>query len=113
MKRVEAIIQPFMLSHVLKELRELHVHGLTVTDVRGFGRQKDESYPHHNTADYTVDFTPKTRLEILCRDQDAEGYAEAILRSAHTGRRGDGKVFVSDIQRVVSIRARSEGDDAL
>jgi nitrogen regulatory protein P-II 1 len=112
MKKVEAFIQPFMLSHVLKELRDLHAHGLTVTDVRGFGRQKDESYPHH-TADYAVDFTPKTRLEILCRDEDAEGYVEAILRSAHTGRRGDGKVFVSDIERVVSIRLKAVDEEAL
>ena len=112
MKKVEAFIQPFMLSHVLKELREIHAHGLTVTDVRGFGREKDESFPHH-TADYAVDFTPKTRLEILCRDGDVDGYVEAILKGAHTGRRGDGKVFVSDIERVVSVRTRGSDEEAL
>jgi len=112
MKKVEAFIQPFMLSHVLKELREIRAHGLTVTDVRGFGRQKDESFPHH-TADYAVDFTPKTRLEILCRDEDVEGYVEAILRGAHTGRTGDGKVFVTVLERVVSVRTKAGDDDAI
>ena len=112
MKKIEAFIQPFMLSHVLKELRDIHVHGLTVTDVRGFGRQKDESFPHH-TADYAVDFTPKMRLEILCRDEDVEGYVEAILRGAHTGRTGDGKVFVTELERVISVRTRSVDEDAI
>ena len=112
MKKVEAFIQPFMLSHVLKELRDIHAHGLTVTDVRGFGRQKDESFPHH-TADYAVDFTPKTRLEILCRDVDVDDLVETLVRGAHTGRRGDGKVFVTDVESVVSIRSRQSGDDAL
>ncbi len=112
MKKIEAFIQPFMLSHVLKELREIHAHGLTVTDVRGFGRQKDESFPHH-TADYAIDFTPKTRLEILCRDEEVDGYVEAILKGAHTGRAGDGKVFVTDLERVVSVRTRAANKDAI
>lgn len=112
MKKVEAFIQPFMLSHVLKELREIHAHGLTVADVRGFGRQKDESFPHH-TADFAVDFTPKTRLEILCRDDEVETHVEAILKGAHTGRTGDGKVFVIDLERVVSIRTRAAGEEAV
>ena len=112
MKKVEAYIQPYMLSHVLKELRAIHVHGLTVTDVRGFGRERDESYPHH-AAEYAVDFTPKMRLEILCGDQDADAYVEAILKGGHTGRRGDGKVFVSDIERSISIRTRAVDNEAL
>jgi nitrogen regulatory protein P-II 1 len=112
MKRVEAYIQPFMLTRVLHELREAHVHGLTVSDVRGFGREKDESYPHHAT-DYAVDFTPKVKLEILCRDEDVDGLAEALVRAAHTGRRGDGKVFVTDVESVVSIRSRQSGDEAI
>ena len=112
MKKVEAFIQPFMLSHVLKELREIHAHGLTVTDVRGFGRQKDESFPHH-TADYAVDFTPKIRLEILCGDEEVEKHVEAILKGAHTGRTGDGKVFVTVLDRVVSIRTRATDAEAV
>ena len=112
MKRVEAYIQPFMLTRVLHELREAKVHGLTVSDVRGFGREKDESYPHH-AADYAVDFTPKLKLEILCRDADREGLVEALVRGAHTGRRGDGKVFVTEVETIVSIRSRQSGDEAI
>ena len=112
MKRVEAYIQPFMLTRVLHELREAQVHGLTVSDVRGFGREKDESYPHHAT-DYAVDFTPKVKLEILCRDVDVDDLVETLVRGAHTGRRGDGKVFVTDVDSVVSIRSHQSGDDAL
>ena len=112
MKRVEAYIQPFMLTRVLHELREAHVHGLTVSDVRGFGREMDESYPHH-ASDYAVDFTPKVKLEILCRDTDVDGLVEALVRGAHTGRRGDGKVVVTDIETVVSIRNRQSGDEAI
>jgi nitrogen regulatory protein P-II 1 len=112
MKRVEAYIQPFMLTRVLHELREAHVHGLTVSDVRGFGQEKDESYPHH-ASDYAVDFTPKLKLEILCRDADSEGLVEALVRGAHTGRRGDGKVYVTDVETVVSIRSRQSGEEAI
>ena len=112
MKRVEAYIQPFMLTRVLHELRETHVHGLTVSDVRGFGREKDESYPHH-ASDYAVDFTPKVKLEILCRDPDVAGLVEALVRGAHTGRKGDGKVFVTEVETVVSIRSRQSGDEAI
>ena len=112
MKRVEAYIQPFMLTRVLHELREAHLHGLTVSDVRGFGREKDESYPHH-ASDYAVDFTPKVKLEIVCRDPDVEGLVEALLRGAHTGRKGDGKVFVTEVESVVSIRSRQSGDEAI
>lgn len=112
MKRVEAYIQPFMLTRVLHELREAHVRGLTVSDVRGFGREKDESYPHH-ASDYAVDFTPKIKLEILCRDPDVEGLVGALLRGAHTGRKGDGKVFVIDVEAVISVRNSQSGDEAI
>lgn len=112
MKRVEAYIQPFMLTRVLHELREAHVRGLTVTDVRGFGREKDESYPHH-ASDYAIDFTPKVKLEILCLDADADGLVEALVRGAHTGRRGDGKVVVTDVDRIVSIRSHESGNEAI
>ena len=112
MKRVEAYIQPFMLTRVLHELREAHVHGLTVSDARGFGREKDESYPHH-ASDYAVDFTPKVKIEILCRDEDVERLVETLVIGAHTGRRGDGKVFVTAVESVVSIRNRETGDDAI
>ncbi len=84
----------------------------TVSDVRGFGREKDESYPH-DAADYAVDFTPKVKLEILCSDPDCEKLIEALVRGAHTGRRGDGKVFVTHVETVVSIRNRESGDGAI
>ena len=112
MKRIEAFIQPFMLTRVLHALREAHVHGLTVSDVRGFGREKDESYPHH-ASDYAVDFTPKVKLEILSRDEDVDVLVETLLRGAHTGRRGDGKIFVTEVESVVSIRSRQSGDEAI
>ena len=112
MKRVEAYIQPFMLTRVLHELRAVHVHGLTAMDVRGFGRDKDESHPHHS-AEYAVDFTPKVKLELLCQDGQVEGIVEAILTGAHSGRRGDGKVFVTDVERIVSVRSRETGDAAI
>ncbi len=112
MKRVEAYIQPFMLTRVLHELRETHVRGLTVSDVRGFGREKDESYPHH-ASDYAVDFTPKVKLELVCRDADVDSLVEAILKGAHTGRLGDGKVFVTEVESVISIRSRQAGDEAI
>ncbi len=112
MKRVEAYIQPFMLTRVLHELREVDVRGLTVSDVRGFGRGKDESHPHHGS-EHVVDFTPKLKLEILCRDLETETLVEALLRGAHTGRKGDGKVFVTDVAEVVSIRSRDSGDEAI
>ena len=112
MKKIEAYIQPFMLQRVLHALREVHVHGLTVSDVRGFGREKDESYPH-GPADYAVDFTPKTKLEILCSDEDAYALVAALRGAAHTGRRGDGKVALLDVSMVVSIRSGDSGDAAI
>jgi nitrogen regulatory protein P-II 1 len=101
-----------MLTRVLHELRETQLHGLTVSDVRGFGREKDESYPHH-ASDYAIDFTPKIKLEILCRDSEVDGLVNGLIRGAHTGRKGDGKVFVSDVESVVSIRSSQAGDEAI
>ena len=112
MKRVEAYIQPFMLTRVLHEIRAIHVPGVTISDVRGFGREKDESYPHHSE-DYAVDFTPKVKLEVLCHDAEVEALVDAVLKGAHTGRKGDGKVFVTDVEKVVSIRSRQTGDAAV
>jgi nitrogen regulatory protein P-II 1 len=112
MKRIEAYIQPFMLQKVVRELRSVHAHGLTVQDVRGFGREKDESYPHHST-DVVIDFTPKLKLEILCEDRDVETLVAAVARGAHTGRRGDGKICVIPLERVQSIRKGDSGENAI
>lgn len=112
MRKVEAYIQPFMLTRVLRELRAIHVRGLTVSEVRGFGREKDESYPHHE-GDYAVDFTPKLKLELLCRADEAEAIVSAVQRGAHTGRKGDGKILVAQLDRVMSVRTGQEGREAI
>lgn len=112
MRKIEAYIQPFMLQKVLRELHAVHVRGMTVSEVRGFGREKDESYPHQS-GDYAVDFTPKVKLEILCRDEEAEGLVSVVARAAHTGRGGDGKVLVTRLERIKSIRTQEEGEGAI
>lgn len=112
MKKIEAYIQPFMLSKVLRELHAVHVRGLTVLDVKGFGREKDESYPHH-AGEYAVDFTPKVKLELLCLDDEVEALVATVVRAAHTGRRGDGKIFVTSLERIQSIRTEEEGESAI
>lgn len=112
MKKIEAYIQPFMLHKVEEALRGIHIHGMSVIDVKGFGREKDESYPHH-TKDYVVDFTPKTKIEIVCPDSDCEKIVETIQKSAHTGRKGDGKIFVYDVLEAISVLTREKGDKAI
>jgi|AGTN01.3.fsa_nt_gi Nitrogen regulatory protein PII len=113
MRKIEAYIQPFMLQKVTDGLHEIHVHGMTVYEVKGFGREKDASYPHHSR-DFAVEFTPKTKIEILCNDPDVSRIVGVINKTAHTGRKGDGKVFViSSIDRVVSIRTSEEGEKAI
>lgn len=110
MKKIEAYIQPFMLQKVTDGLHEVHIHGMTVCEVKGFGKEKDASYPHHSR-DYAVEFTPKVKIEILCNDADASRIAEVIRRTAHTGRQGDGKIIVyGAIEKVVSIRTAEEGE---
>lgn len=103
MKKIEAYIQPFMLRKVVDALMAIHIHGMSVIEAKGFGKEKDESYPHHTT-DYIVDFTPKTKIEIVCNDHLSSKIVETIQKSAHTGRKGDGKIFISTIDRGVSIR---------
>jgi len=112
MKKIEAYIQPFMLRKVEDALRAIHIHGMSVIEAKGFGREKDESYPHH-IADYMVDFTPKTKIEIVCSDGDCEQIVGTIQKSAYTGRKGDGKIFVTDIEKVVSIRTGETGNQAV
>jgi nitrogen regulatory protein P-II 1 len=107
MKKIEAYIQPFMLSKTEAGLRANHIHGMTVIDARGFGREKDESYPHHTT-DFLTDFTPKTKIEIFCNDDEADTIAEIIGENARTGRRGDGKIFISAVEKTISIRTGVE-----
>ena len=112
MKKIEAYIQTFMLNKVEDALRVIHIHGMSVTDIRGFGREKDESYPHHAVGSI-IDFTPKTKIEIICPDTDCDKIKEAILSSAHTGRKGDGKIFIFDVKEAISIRSGEKGEKAI
>ena len=113
MKKIEAYIQPFMLQKVTDGLHQVHVHGMSVSEVKGFGKEKDESYPHHSR-DYVLEFTHKVKLEIICQDGDVDKIVEVIKENAHTGRRGDGKIFVyNSIEKAVSIRTFEEGESAI
>jgi len=112
MKMVMAIIKPFKLDDVREALAEVGVTGITVTEVKGFGRQKGHTELYRG-AEYVVDFLPKIKLEIAVTDDQADAVCEAILRSASTGKIGDGKVFVYDLGRVVRIRTGELDADAL
>lgn len=112
MKKIEAIIKPFKLDEVKDRLNELGVHGLTITEVKGFGRQKGHTELYRG-AEYVVDFLPKIKLEIVTADDKVEETLDALLDSAQTGRIGDGKIFVSPIEEVIRIRTGERGEDAL
>ena len=110
MKQIVAIIKPFKLDEVREGLSEIGVTGLTVTEVRGFGRQKGHTELYRG-AEYVVDFLPKVRLEVVVQDDRVEAVLEAIIKSARTGKIGDGKIFVLPVDQVVRIRT-GEIDDA-
>jgi len=112
MKKVEAIIKPFKLDDVKSALQELGMQGLTVSDVKGFGRQKGHTELYRG-AEYTVDFLPKVKLEIVVADDKVEAVVEAIVAAAATGKIGDGKIFVYDLGAVVRIRTGETGSGAL
>ena len=112
MKLITAIIKPFKLDEVREALSELGVQGLTVTDVKGFGRQKGHTELYRG-AEYVVDFLPKTKIEAAVDDSIVDSAVEAIERSARTGKIGDGKIFVYDLERVVRIRTGESGKEAL
>ena len=112
MKKIEAIIKPFKLDEVKEALADVGVLGLTVTEVKGFGRQKGHTELYRG-AEYVVDFLPKVKIEIVLADEMVPKALEAIERSAKTGRIGDGKIFVSTIDEVVRIRTGERGEPAL
>ena len=112
MKMIVAIIKPFKLDDVRDALGEAGVQGMTVTEVRGFGRQKGHTELYRG-AEYVVDFLPKLRLEIAVPDDRAEAVVEAIVESAASGRIGDGKIFVQPLDQAIRIRTGEEGDEAL
>ncbi|MDQ1520442.1 MAG: nitrogen regulatory protein 1 [Actinomycetota bacterium] len=112
MKLVVAIIKPFKLDDVKSAVQELGVQGLTVTEVQGFGRQRGHTEVYRG-AEYTVDFVPKVKLEVLVEDGEATGVAERIMESARTGKIGDGKVWIVPVESVFRIRTGEAGTDAL
>ena len=112
MKKIEAIIKPFKLDEVKEALHEIGIQGITVTEAKGFGRQKGHTELYRG-AEYVVDFLPKVRLEIVLDDSLAERAVEAIQSAAQTGRIGDGKIFVSTVEEVIRIRTGERGPDAI
>ena len=110
MKKIEAVIKPFKLDEVREALSEIGVAGLTVSEVKGFGRQKGHTELYRG-AEYVVDFLPKIKIEIVVADQTVEPAIEAIIKAARTGKIGDGKIFVMPVEQVVRIRT-GESDEA-
>ena len=112
MKLITSVIKPFKLEDVRQALAEAGVQGMTVTEVKGFGRQKGHTELYRG-AEYSVDFVPKIKLEIVVADDRAEAVVDAVKTSGRTGQIGDGKIFVSDMEQVVRIRTGESGPDAL
>jgi nitrogen regulatory protein P-II 1 len=112
LKKIEAIIKPFKLDAVKESLNEIGVSGLTVLEAKGFGRQKGHTELYRG-AEYVVDFLPKIKLEFIVEDQSLEKVIETIQRSAHTGRIGDGKIFISNIEEIIRIRTGEKDSDAI
>jgi nitrogen regulatory protein P-II 1 len=112
MKQITAIIKPFKLEEVREALAECGVTGLTVTEVKGFGRQKGHTELYRG-AEYVVDFLPKVKVEVAVKDADAENCVDAIVKAARTGKIGDGKIFITSVERVVRIRTGEVDDDAV
>jgi nitrogen regulatory protein P-II 1 len=112
MKLVIAIIKPFKVDEVKEALREVGVAGLTVSDARGFGRQRGHTEVYRG-AEYQVDFVPKSRIEVMCDDELVDGVIDAIVKAARTGKIGDGKIVVLPLEDVVRIRTGEHGPDAL
>jgi nitrogen regulatory protein P-II 1 len=112
MKKVEAIIKPFKLDEVKEALHEVGIQGITVTEAKGFGRQKGHTELYRG-AEYVVDFLPKVKIEVVMEDTLVERAVEAIQQAAHTGRIGDGKIFVTTIDEAIRIRTGERGADAI
>ncbi|UCD56009.1 MAG: P-II family nitrogen regulator [Candidatus Hydrogenedentota bacterium] len=112
MRKVEAIIKPFKLEEVKKALDDIGIKGLTVTEVKGFGRQKGHKELYRG-AEYEIEFLPKVKLEVVVPDSELEQVIEAIVSSARTGRLGDGKIFVTPMEEIMRIRTGERGEDAI
>lgn len=112
MKRVEAVIKPFKLDDVREALSEIGITGMTVIEVKGFGRQKGHTELYRG-AEYVVDFLPKVKIDVVVGSDQVDACIEAITNAARTGKIGDGKVFVSEVQRIIRIRTGEENEDAI
>ncbi|WP_066800925.1 P-II family nitrogen regulator [Moraxella oblonga] len=112
MKLVTAIIKPFKLDDVREALSDIGINGITMTEVKGFGRQKGHTEMYRG-AEYVVDFLPKIKLEIACSDNDVEQVIDVIINTANTGKIGDGKIFVTTLEQVIRIRTGETGENAL
>ncbi len=112
MKKVEAIVRHFKLEDVKNALTERGVHGMTISEVRGFGRQKGHTEMYRGT-EYAVDFVPKVKIEVVVSDKNLQMVVDTVLRTAQTGQIGDGKIFVTDLSNVIRIRTGETGEDAL
>lgn len=112
MKMITAVVKPFKLDDVRETLAGIGVQGVTVTEVKGFGRQKGHTELYRG-AEYVVDFLPKVKIEVALPESMVDGAVEAIMNSARTGKIGDGKIFISDLQEVIRIRTGETGDEAI
>lgn len=112
MKKIEAMIKPFKLDDVRESLSDMGISGMTITEVRGFGRQKGHTELYRG-AEYMVDFLPKVKLEVVVPDELVEQCIEAIIETAQTGKIGDGKIFVYNVERAIRIRTGEENEDAI
>ena len=112
MKKIEAIIKPFKLDEVKEALQEIGVQGLSVTEVKGFGRQKGHTELYRG-AEYVVDFLPKVKIEVVVKTDDLDRCVDAIVKAAHTGKIGDGKIFITTVERVVRIRTGELDESAI
>jgi nitrogen regulatory protein PII len=112
MKKIEAIIKPFKLEEVKDALSEIGIEGMTVSEVKGFGRQKGHTEIYRGS-EYTVDFLPKIKIELVIADGQVDAATSAIIKAAKTGKIGDGKVFVSNVEQAVRIRTEEKGDSAV
>lgn len=112
MKKIEAIIKPFKLDDVRASLSDIGVTGLTVSEVKGFGRQKGHTELYRG-AEYVVDFLPKLKLEIIIADEQLDACVQTIIKAANTGKIGDGKIFVLPVEQVIRIRTGEQGEDAV
>lgn len=112
MKKIEAVIKPYRLDEVKEALAEIGISGMTVSEVKGYGRQKGHSELYRG-AEYTVDFLPKIKIELVVDDAQVEQIVQTVSEAAHTGKIGDGKIFISDIEQVIRIRTGESGSEAI